>query len=263
MHSDESLLAPIGWSDFFSHGLPANREAARVVSVYSARVEIWTAWGPVLATLRKRVMTEKAPLGGVAVGDWVAVVRSGQEAVVEEVLQRKNVLVRRASGDRPLPQAVVANVDLVAVVISLDSAVDRPLVERYVDAIRSSGAAPRLVFTKADVVAEAATVHRELTDLAPALVTSARDGTGIKALSDLACSRTTTALVGSSGAGKSALINCLLGRDEQREGAVRPTDKQGRHTTTRRTMFLLPTGGLLIDTPGMRDFRPWTSANEA
>jgi ribosome biogenesis GTPase len=226
--------------------------------VYAARVDVWTTEGPRLASLRSRALRDAPIEGGVAVGDWTAVAPAGPgEVVVEAILPRRTAFVRQAAGERSEPQAIAANVDRVFVVTAIDADFNVRRLERYLVAIAAGGAEAQIVLTKADLEADLDARLAEASALAPAFATSARAGVGLDELRARIPHGTTVALVGSSGVGKSALVNRLLGRDAQAEGEVRAYDGRGRHTTTRRELFLVPGGGLLIDTPGMRELKPW------
>lgn len=262
--SPPRTLEELGWSDAFARAMPGDPALApaRVASVYSARVEVWTTDGARLASLRARVLREAPVEGGIAVGDWVAVAlaraeASEDEVVVEHVLPRRTAFLRQAAGERSEPQAIAANVDRVFVITSVEGDFNPRRIERYLVAIRAGGADPYLVLTKADLSADVAPLEREASALAPTIVTSARDGRGVDALAAAIPRGVTAAFAGSSGVGKSALVNVLLGDDVQSVGAVREHDKRGRHTTTRRALFALPGGGLVVDTPGMRELKPW------
>jgi ribosome biogenesis GTPase / thiamine phosphate phosphatase len=243
-------MTGFGWPNDLP--IPEGTRAARVVSVYAARVDLLTANGPVRASLRSRTLREVE--GGVAVGDWVLL--HGTDDVVETVLPRRTVFLRQAAGERPAPQAIAANIDRVFVVTSADADFNVRRLERYLVAIRAGGAEAQIVLTKADLAEDLDTMLARARDLAEALATSAKSGFGIDTLRDRMAGLT-TALVGSSGVGKSALVNVLLGHEAQLEGEVRAWDGKGRHTTTRRALFVLPNGGFLIDTPGMRELEPW------
>jgi ribosome biogenesis GTPase len=246
-----------------------------VSSVYASRADVITAAGPRRAIMRGRALREATPLGGLAVGDWVTVGEtvapdeSGvqeQEVVVETLLPRRTVFMRQAAGERAEPQAIAANMDIVFVVTSLDGDFSVRRLERYLVAIRSGGAEACVLLSKADIDGNGngnaqATVE-QASALAPVLRVSARTGQGLDELRARIGPGTTAALAGSSGVGKSALVNALLGRGEQREGEVREHDRRGRHTTTKRSLFLLPSGGLLVDTPGMRELKPWQPEGE-
>ena len=265
-------LDELGWSPAFAGHVTEQDEAsgrrpARVASVYSARVEVWLAGATVarLASLRGRALRD-APEGGVAVGDWAlvaAATEGSEDVVVERILPRRTGFVRQAAGERSEPQAIAANVDRVLVVSSVDGDFNERRLERYLVAIAGSGAEAIIVITKADLILDPAGVQETASKLAPTLLTSARTGLGMDALRATMPRGTTVALVGSSGVGKSALVNVLLGRSAQHEGRVREHDNRGRHTTTRRALFVVPGGGLLVDTPGMREMKPWqASASE-
>lgn len=225
----------------------------RVASVHAVRVDVWTEAGPVQASLRSRFLRgsgEEGIEGGIAVGDEVRL--GDTEDVVEEVLPRKTVFMRQAAGERTEPQAIAANIDRVFVVTSAEDWNLRRL-ERYLVAIGAGGAEAEIVLAKADLGTDV-----EVTEaIAPKLFTSAKTGQGLDELRARIPAGITVAFVGSSGVGKSALVNSMLGRDVQLEGAVRASDGRGRHTTTRRELFRVPEGGLLIDTPGMRELKPW------
>jgi ribosome biogenesis GTPase len=255
-------LDELGWSDVFARHMPENPalRPARVTSVYAARVDLWTTEGPRLASLRSRALRDAPIEGGVAVGDWVAVGQAGgdaNEVVVEAILPRRTAFLRQAAGERAEPQAIAANVDRVFVVTAVDTDFNLRRVERYLVAIAAGGAEAQIILTKADLVDDIEPMLAEASALAPAFATSAKRGRGVEELRARIPLGTTATVVGSSGVGKSALVNRLLGREVQLEQAVRAYDGRGRHTTTRRELFFLPGGGLLIDTPGMRELKPW------
>lgn len=255
-------LAFLGWSSDFAEHLVEGEglRPARVASALGIRLIVWTEDGPRMAAVRSRA-TRNAPIqGAIVVGDWVLVAKAtegGDEVVVERVLPRKTVFLRQAAGERSEPQAIAANIDRVLIVTSLEGDFNLRRLERYLLAIRSGGAEPVVVLSKADLCAESAQAFEQASSLAACVMTSARTGHGIDELRAMVPRGTTVALAGSSGVGKSALVNELLGHTAQTEGAVREHDKRGRHTTTRRSLFVLPSGGLLVDTPGMRELTPW------
>ncbi len=257
-------LEELGWTPALESHAAAHSKTfmpARVASVYSARVEVWLAdtSAPRMVALRGRALRD-APEGGVAVGDWALVGPAGlgsSEVVVECVLPRRTAFVRQAAGERSEPQAIAANIDRVLIVTSVDGDFSTRRLDRYLVAIASSGAEPVIVITKADLSTEFGEDLEKASKLARVILTSARTGLGLEELRSEIPRGTTAALVGSSGVGKSALVNVLLGRSAQHEGAVREYDNRGRHTTTKRSLFALPDGGLLVDTPGMRELKPW------
>ena len=196
-----------------------------------------------------------------AVGDFVSV----RDTVIEEVLPRKTVFLRKAVGDALEAQVIAANIDTVFVVCGLDGDFNVRRLERYYATARASGAQCAIVLNKADLSDNLEARIREVRAVAPGadvVAISALHGDGIDALRPWLGAGETVAFVGSSGAGKSTLINRLLGRERQSTGAVREADSRGRHTTTHRELLETPTGALLIDTPGLRELQPWAGAED-
>lgn len=261
-------LHDLGWGAFAPSGEvegvgedPALRPG-RVASVYGTRVDVWLAGedAPQMVAVRRMAKREAPIEGGIAVGDWVLVApesEGSKAVVVERVLPRRTSFLRQAAGERAEPQAIAANVDRVLVVTSFEGDFNERRLDRYLVAIAGGGAEPVIVLAKADLVDDPSPVIAKASALAATIVTSAKTGLGIDELRAQVARGITIALVGSSGVGKSALVNVLLGRDAQAEGAVREHDQRGRHTTTRRSLFLVPGGGLVVDTPGMRELTPW------
>lgn len=260
---EDITLEDLGWSEEFARRVPegaSGLSVARVASVYAARVDLWTPKGPRLASLRSRVLREGPIEGGVAVGDWALIAPTSSmadEVVVEAILPRRTVFLRQAAGERAEPQAIAANIDRVFVVTAVDKDFNPRRLERYLVAIAAGGAEAQIVLTKADLVQDVGPMLDQASLLAPAFATSAKSGYGVDELIARIPRGATATVVGSSGVGKSALVNRLLGRAVQLEGAVRAHDGRGKHTTTRRELFMLPSAGLLIDTPGMRELKPW------
>ena len=196
-----------------------------------------------------------------AVGDFVRV----RETVIEEVLPRKTVFIRKAAGDALEAQVIAANIDTVFVVSGLDGDFNLRRLERYYATARASGAQCAILLNKADLSEDLEARVHEVRSIAPGadvVAISALHGNGIAALGPYLRAGETVAFVGSSGAGKSTLINRLLGRDRQSTGAVREGDSRGRHTTTHRELLETPTGAFLIDTPGLRELQPWTGEDD-
>lgn len=226
----------------------------RVARTEGAVATVWTEAGEGLFHLPPRLRPAEARP---AVGDWVVV---SQEAI-HAVLPRKTCFVRRAAGRKLQRQVVAANVDVVFVVSSLDGDFSPRRLERYLTAVAGSGAEPVVLLTKAALVAAPERCVGEAQVAAPGLPVHAIDVlAGVEVEGPRAYLRPgiTAALVGSSGVGKSTLLNDWLGEARQAVGEVRPRDRRGQHTTTHRELFVLPSGALVIDTPGMRELAPWT-----
>lgn len=194
-----------------------------------------------------------------AVGDWVLVDEGMRQVLAVE--PRRSLLRRRAAGSDE-EQAVAANVDVVLLVCGLDRPVKAGRIQRGATLAWDAGATPVVVLTKAEQPGIDVDVDRLLTELAATnpglevIVTSVREGIGLEALRE-ACRDRTVTLLGESGAGKSSIVNALLGTDEAKTGEVRSGDAKGRHVTTARQLHALPGGGALIDTPGTREVGLW------
>lgn len=204
----------------------------------------------------------KHPESTPATGDWVLV--SFAREVVLSVLPRRSKFVRRAAGQRREPQVVAANVDHLFVVMGLDKDFSLRRMERYLVLAAESQASPVVFLTKAGVAEEVEAKLAAAQSMAQAIPVHAIDvlaGLGIEAPWNYLSVGSTAALVGSSGAGKSTLANHLLGADVQLTGLVRAHDDRGKHTTSRRELFVLPRGGIVIDTPGLRELSMWADSD--
>jgi len=196
-----------------------------------------------------------------SVGDFVRV----RDTVIEEVMPRRTVFLRKAAGDTVEAQVIAANIDTVFVVTGLDGDFNLRRLERYYATARASGAHCAILLNKADLCEDLDAHVQQVCAIAPGadvVALSALHGDGIEALRPYLMPGETVAFVGSSGAGKSTLINRLLGRDRQAIGAVREADSRGRHTTTHRELLETPSGALLIDTPGLRELQPWVGEDD-
>ena len=198
-----------------------------------------------------------------AVGDWVSILPTDEDqARIDCILPRKTKLSRKVAGRKLTEQIVAANVDTVFVVSSLNREFNLRRIERYLTLVWDSGAAPVLLLNKADLCADAGAQGDEVHNIAlaiPVLLLSALQETGIESVRSHISRGQTAAFVGSSGVGKSTIINALSGAPSIRVQPVREADDRGRHTTTSRQMIFLPGGGIVIDTPGMRELQLWES----
>ena len=179
---------------------------------------------------------------------------------MEAVLPRRTLFSRRAAGRREEEQALAANIDIVFLVCALDGDFNLRRLERYLTLAAESGAMPVVVLNKADLCGDLTLRLQEATRVAretPVLAASTQAEPGVEELRAFLTPGRTVALLGSSGVGKSTLVNRLLGEELLRTGEVRAADSRGRHTTTHRELMLLPGGGALIDTPGMRELQLW------
>ncbi|MBE9159083.1 ribosome small subunit-dependent GTPase A [Nodosilinea sp. LEGE 06152] len=199
-----------------------------------------------------------------AVGDWVVVQRQDNaHATIHAVLPRQSEFVRKAAGGKTEGQVVAANVDTVFLVCGLDGDFNLRRIERYLVAAWESRAMPVIVLNKADTCADLGARLVQVESVAigvPIHAVSAATGAGLEQLTPYLGLGQTVALIGSSGVGKSTLTNHFLGVQYQTTQAVRDDDSRGRHTTTGRHLLPLPSGALLIDTPGMRELQLWTTS---
>jgi ribosome biogenesis GTPase len=210
----------------------------------------------------------KESLGGgdwPAVGDWVSLeLQSGQtSALIQHILPRRSRFVRKIAGKQIAEQVIVANIDVALIVAALDGDFNVRRIERYMAQCWESGARPAIVLNKADACAQApdlASVIEGIAMGASVFVVSAKTGDGLQALETSFRKGQTIVFLGSSGVGKSTLVNRLLEQERQLTHAVRESDSRGRHTTTSRELFLLPNGAMIIDTPGLRELQLWNAA---
>ena len=190
------------------------------------------------------------------VGDWVTYSPTeGGGAVIETLLPRLAVIARKEVGSDKR-QVIATNVDRMLVVQGLDGDFNLRRIERYLILARQSGCEPVIILTKSDVAKDAQASVAQVLEVAPGTrvhAISVTTGVGIETVRELLAPGRTAVLVGSSGAGKSTILNALLGSDAMRTQEVRADDSRGRHTTTHRELFVVPGGGLVIDTPGMRE----------
>jgi len=198
------------------------------------------------------------------VGDFVMIDRTSDRAgnaVIHRILRRKTVLSRQAAGNVSLPQPIAANIDTIFICMSLNADFNLRRVERYLAIAWDSMATPVIVLTKADLCKDLAEKTAELALSAPGVdivPCSVQSGEGISDIERYVAPGRTVAFIGSSGVGKSTLINRLAGKEILATNEIRETDDHGRHTTTHRQLILLPNGGIVIDTPGMRELQIYT-----
>jgi ribosome biogenesis GTPase / thiamine phosphate phosphatase len=249
----EIALAALGWNPELADNLSPGLVPGRVVAAHRAAFDVQTESGSVRTRLPGRLVHEQVD---VAVGDWVAL----GDGLIRDVLPRRSAIVRQAAGRTSDSQTLAANVDVAFVVTSLGPELEPRRIERYLVTIWESGAMPEVVLTKADRMDDpwelVATVEAVAIGI-PVHVVSAVTGYGCDALRARLQPGTTAVLIGSSGVGKSTLVNRFAGRELMAVKETRADDDEGRHTTTHRELFELPGGGLVIDTPGIRELQLW------
>ena len=246
-------LGELGWSADLADNLEPGLTPGRVVAVHRGAFDVRTAHGTVRARLPGRLLHDGVD---VATGDWVGLAGSQ----IRSVFPRRSAIVRNAAGRAVNAQTLAANVDLAFVVSSLGPELEPRRIERYLVTIWESGAAPEVVLTKADRLDDPWPLVAEVEAVAvgvPVHVVSGVTGQGCDALRARLQPGVTAVLLGSSGVGKSTLVNRFAGRELMAVKETREDDDEGRHTTTHRELILLPGGGIVIDTPGLRELQLW------
>ncbi len=265
-------LKELGWNSFFeNHFIEYNQQntryvPARIISsqrhIYSVLCEYGELKGKITGKFQYEVQsTEKYPV----VGDWVGITRKEKEdgAIIHFVFPRKTSLSRKTPGMKTEEQVICANIDTSFIVTTFDRDFNLRRIERYLSLIWDSGANPIIILNKADLCTDIETFIREVESISPGipiLCMSALEKSGIGQIYNYLKEGKTVVFLGSSGTGKSTIINCLLDAPKQATSFLRDNDK-GRHTTSYRELFMIPDRrGMVIDNPGMREIQLW--ANE-
>jgi ribosome biogenesis GTPase len=254
------LLHSLGWDDGWEAAFAEHRAAgllaARVAVQHRGAYDLIGEPGEVRASAIVRLARE----GGLpAVGDWVAF--DPEAGLIEAVLPRRTAVSRKEVWHAVKEQVLAANVDIVFLTQGLPLDFSPRRLERYLAMAWESGAQPIVLLTKSDLVDDVAPYLLEAETATrgacPILTVSARTGQGLEEVRALFDDNKTAVLLGSSGVGKSTIVNALAGNEAIATQEVRESDQKGRHTTTRRELVLLPTGGVVLDTPGMRELQLW------
>jgi ribosome biogenesis GTPase / thiamine phosphate phosphatase len=264
------FLKELGWNAYFeSMWREQNNSGCVQVRVVSQQRGLWRIAGDFGErwSVPSGKMRAAAQAGGdwPTVGDWVAAeLESEQPAVLHAVLPRRSQFARKTAGKRVEQQVIAANVDTAFVVMALDGDFNLRRLERYLAQCWDSGASAIVLLNKADKCDEVSARAAEVERIAlgtPVFALSAQTGQGLEALASFLTAGQTIVLLGSSGVGKSTLVNRWLGRGLQAVRPVREKDSRGRHTTTTRQLLLLPYGALVIDTPGLRELQLWDASD--
>ena len=264
-------LASLGWDDYFetrfttfaSAGYAPGRVAAQHKGAYVVLSEHGRLDGTVSGKLRYDASgAAELPV----VGDWVALAVRPEEgaATIQGVVERRTRFSRKVAGFESDEQVLAANIDVVFLTTSLNADLNPRRIERYLTMAYESGATPVVVLTKADLsddIPAALDAVQQVAIGTPVHVVSAVSGEGFDELQPYMAGHKTVALLGSSGVGKSTLVNELAGEEILRVQEIREDDARGRHTTTHREMVLLPGGGIVVDTPGMRELQLWEASD--
>ncbi len=254
--SDFAALAKLGWQAYFQQQLSLDdweyATAARVVEQHRSQLTLATVTANGIEHITLAI-TESMP--ALVVGDWVLLDKSGK---FQSVLERKTLFQRKAAGTQVKPQLISANIDTAFIVSSMNEDFNLNRLERFLALVNESGAEPVVILSKADEVDSPEDYVTQVQALDPGLAVEAINGLDADSVSQLdvwMAGGTTIGVLGSSGVGKSTLINTLLGEARQSTSGIREDDAKGRHTTTRRSLITLPNGALILDTPGMREIQ--------
>jgi len=257
-------LTDYGWTDRLQHDFEPHAAeglvAARILVQHRIGYRLATRDGEMDGLASGRLLKSASDAERPCTGDWVVGEPRGDQLFVQHVLPRSTAFIRKASGPRGGAQVVAANVDLAFLVTSLNADLSLRRLERYLATAYESGARPVVVLTKADLAQDVAASVAEVETVAidaPVLAISSKTGFGLDALRTHLAPGETAVLLGTSGVGKSTLLNALMGEERMDTGAIREADDRGRHTTTHRELVRLPSGGLILDTPGMRELALW------
>lgn len=262
-----NLLQRYGFNAFFEEAFQAyestSYHAGRVALEHKHLYRVWTEDGEILADISGKMRFGAAGREDYpAVGDWVVLnVRKEEEkGTIHAVLPRKSKFSRKVAGKVVDEQIIATNVNTVFLVAALNQDFNLRRLERYLVLAWESGAVPVILLSKADLCADLAQKQKDVESIAfgvPVITISAHTGKGMEQLDPFLTEGHTLALLGSSGVGKSTIVNYLMGTEVLKTQEIREDDARGRHTTTHREMFLLPCGAILIDTPGMREIQLW------
>jgi ribosome biogenesis GTPase len=260
------LLSQLGWrdkqqSDFAALQLD-NCVPGRVVTDHGSLLLVATPT-EVLAEVSGKLSHTLTPAERPRIGDWVAVqILDNAKGIIHGILPRRSVLSRQASGKASEQQVIAANIDKAFIVQAATDDLSRNRLDRYLFQIASANIEPFIVINKIDLSADLEGLKSQLGDYSNLIFASQETGDGVPEIIAAISAGETAVLLGSSGVGKSTIINSLLQRSAQATAEVRESDSKGRHTTTHKQLFEIPGGGLIIDTPGVRELQLWGESED-
>ncbi len=262
-------LNSLGWNSFFEKQFEQYKlsgfETGRIINEQKERYIVFTEYGEFQGEISGRLLYSTGSNSDFPkVGDWVAVsiFKEESKVIIHEVLERRNKFSRQAAGQKIDEQVLASNIDAVFIVQSLDQNFNIKRMERYISMIYEMKAEPVILLNKSDLIGNPQEKLEEVRKIFPGIISfslSSFYNVGIEQVMEFIQPSSTYMLIGSSGVGKSTIINRLAGEDILRTNEVREKDSKGKHTTTSRQMIVLKNGGLLIDTPGMRGFKLWNA----
>lgn len=245
-------LNTLGWQPFFQQQLTLEDYEGKVI----ARVSAHHRSGYTLQTESDSIsLAIHDSLPAMTVGDWVIL---NEDLSFSRLLERSSLFSRKAAGTKVAEQYIASNLDTVFIVMSLNDDFNLSRVERYLALANEAQVEPVIVLTKEDLCDDSQALKQQVQDLDPMLIieaVNALDSDSVQSLQPWCRTGKTVAFMGSSGVGKSTLVNTLMGEEAQKTGSIREDDSKGRHTTTGRTLMTMPSGAVLLDTPGMRELQ--------
>lgn len=259
-------LSQLGWNEFFQNQFQVFREQnfipGRIAVENKQRYILYTSMGKFPGEITGKLLYSSEASELPKTGDWVIAVlfEDEEKAIIHSVLKRKSKLSRKVADRKTEEQVIAANVDYVFIVQSMDNNFNIRRLERYVVSAFESNIQPVIILNKIDLTSESLLRKKEAVERfsdIPVLLTDALTGTGIEGIKNILCRGKTGVFAGSSGVGKSTIINYLMGKEILQTSEVSSSVNKGKHTTTRRELLIIPNGGIVIDTPGMREFQLW------
>lgn len=260
-------LSQYGWNSYFDKNFQQYKDSynvGRVALQHKASYRIYTERGEMKASLAGKMFFHCENSELPVVGDWVLIqyIPGENEAIIHGILERKTKFSRGAAGDKITEQVIATNIDTVFIITGLDNDMNLRRIERYLLLTWESGSNAVILLSKADLCSDVEEKIQEVQAIAfgvPVIAISAHQQKGIEDLYTYIRKGETIVFLGSSGVGKSTLVNCLIGEEKQKVREVRKFADRGKHTTTHRELILLPSGGIIMDTPGMRELQLWSS----